>query len=221
MNIILFGPPGVGKGTQAKLIANEFNIPHISTGDILRNAIANETPIGLKAKSIMERGELVTDNVMIEIIKDTLSNPICKNGFIIDGFPRTIPQAKGLENLLSEINTKISFVINFEINEIEIIKRLQNRLSCIKCGSVFNSIIDSLNISSNCPKCNSQLVHRNDDESDTVKKRIQIYNASTSPLKNFYLEKKLLVSINGVGEIQKIFDNVIEKIKEKKYDRIN
>ncbi|CUS82590.1 Adenylate kinase, partial [Candidatus Kryptonium thompsonii] len=144
MRLIIFGPPGVGKGTQAQILSQKLNIPHISTGDMLREAVKNQTELGLKAKSFMDKGELVPDDVMIGIIKEVLSSERCKNGFILDGFPRTIAQAEALDKIFEELNIKLDYVISLEVDDDEIIKRLTNRRVCKNCGAVFNLLIDKI-----------------------------------------------------------------------------
>ncbi len=216
MRFILFGSPGVGKGTQAKILSSRMNIPHISTGDILREAVKKKTPLGLKAAEIMNRGELVSDEIMIGIIKDTFETEKCRNGFILDGFPRTIPQAKELENLLSELHIADVFLIYLTADEEEIVKRLSNRRECLNCKNIFvYSEILNLKI---CPTCGSEKgFHQRDDDTESViRNRLNVFNSATKPVLNFYETKGKVIYINGIGNIDNITSAIIESIKKKK-----
>lgn len=214
MNLILFGPPGVGKGTQAKILSQKFNIPHISTGDMLREAVEKKTSLGLKAKEIMDSGRLVPDEVMVEIIKDTLCSEKCKNGFILDGFPRTVEQAKALSKIFNEFGLEKPIVIDLNLDEQEIIRRITNRRSCKNCGSLFNLLYDKFD--DVCPICGSRgtIYQRNDDTQEVIAKRLEIYKASTLPVKNFYKENNAyFISIDGFGEIAEITQKIIEAVE--------
>lgn len=213
MRLILFGPPGAGKGTQAKILSEKFNIPHISTGDMLREAVANKTELGLKAKGIMEAGQLVPDDIMIGIVKETLESIKCKNGFILDGFPRTVEQAKALDNIFSDLNINDVVIIDFNLNEEEIIRRVTNRRSCKVCGALFNLLTDK--ISNYCPKCGSKnsIYQRDDDKEEVVRKRLEVYKTSTLLVKNYYKANNCrFVSIDGFGEIEEITQKILKKI---------
>ncbi len=215
MHLILFGPPGAGKGTQAKILSEKFNIPHISTGDMLREAVANQTELGMKAKSIMETGQLVPDDVMIGIIKETLSSEKCKNGFILDGFPRTVDQAKALDQLFNELNITDVVILDFNIDEEEIIKRVTNRRQCKNCGSLFNLLHD--NLDNVCPVCGAvgTIYQRDDDKEEVIRKRITVYKQSTLPVKNYYKEQSAcFISIDGYGEIDQITKTILEKLEK-------
>ncbi|CUS97535.1 adenylate kinase [Candidatus Kryptobacter tengchongensis] len=212
MRLILFGPPGVGKGTQAQILSQKLNIPHISTGDMLREAVKNQTELGLKAKSYMDRGELVPDDVMIGIIKEVLSSEKCKNGFILDGFPRTLPQAKALDEIFEELKIKLDYVISLEVNDEEIIKRLTNRRVCRNCGAVYNLLIDKIPEDNKCPRCGGELYQRNDDNPDIIKNRLKVYRESTQIVLDYYAKKGILKSINGIGEINTIAQKIFESI---------
>lgn len=212
MRLILFGPPGVGKGTQAQILSQKLNIPHISTGDMLREAVKNQTELGLKAKSYMDRGELVPDDVMIGIIKEVLSSEKCKNGFILDGFPRTLPQAKALDEIFEELKIKLDYVISLEVNDEEIIKRLTNRRVCRNCGAVYNLLIDKIPEDNKCPRCGGELYQRNDDNPDVIKNRLKVYRESTQIVLDYYAKKGILKSINGIGEINAIAQKIFESI---------
>lgn len=202
MRLILFGPPGVGKGTQAKLIAVTLGIPQISTGDMLREAVAAGTPLGVKAKEVMNAGQLVSDDIMVGIIRDVLRSPKCAKGFILDGFPRTVPQAEALSALLSELGIAIDSVINMDIDEESVVRRLSNRLTCKGCGTIFNLEIDTLADPSTCPKCGGALYHRDDDKPETIRKRLAVYAQSTAPVKEYYGGRKLLTNVDASGSIE-------------------
>lgn len=212
MRLILFGPPGVGKGTQAQILSQMFNIPHISTGDILRDAVNNKTELGLKAKSYMDKGELVPDDVMIGIIKEVLSSERCKNGFILDGFPRTIRQAEALEQIFNELNIRLDYVISLEVDDDEIIKRLTNRRVCKNCGAVYNLLIDKIPEDSKCPRCGGELYQRSDDNPEVIKNRLKVYRDSTQIVLDYYAKRGILKKINGLGEINQVTKKILESI---------
>jgi adenylate kinase len=214
MNIILFGAPGVGKGTQAKILSHIYHIPHISTGDILREAIKEKTPLGIKAKQFMDGGNLVPDDVMIGLIKDILQTDRCKNGFILDGFPRTVEQAQALHPIFKELHIHVKKVINIEVDEKEIVERLGQRLVCKGCGKIYNSEMDHFNIGDKCFKCGGELYQRNDDRADTVKKRLEVYRKETEPVKKYYEDLGLLRNVNGVGEIEEITQRLFTAFKD-------
>jgi adenylate kinase len=201
MRILLFGPPGVGKGTQAKLLSEEYGIPHISTGDMLRAAVTKGTELGKKAKAIMNAGQLVPDDVMIGIVREVLSSPLTAKGFILDGFPRTLAQAKALSLMFKELGINDYKVINLEVDDEEIIRRLGNRLVCPKDGRIFNSEIDDVKKGGVCPVCGTLLVERTDDGEDTVRKRLQVYYKSTAPVIEFYKQSGLVLSLDGTSSI--------------------
>ncbi len=209
MRIILFGPPGVGKGTQAKLLSVKLSIPHISTGDMLREAIAAGTELGRKAKEVMDAGQLVSDDIMIGIIRGVLKSDKCKNGFIFDGFPRTVPQATALTALLEELHIRLDVVVNMKINEEEIIRRLGNRLTCRNCGRIYNLSIDHLADPARCPNCSGELYQRDDDKPETVRKRLQVYATSTAPVKEYYRQLGLLKNVEAAGTIERINKDIL------------
>ena len=197
MNAIFLGPPGAGKGTQAQKICKEFGIPQISTGDILRKAIADGTPIGLKAKEYMDNGQLVPDSIVIEIAKERLKANDCKNGYVLDGFPRTVAQAEALDTIAD-----INFVINIDVKDEVIINRLGGRRVCPKCGAVYH--IDWLNGSKVCKNCSTELVQRKDDSESTIKERLRVYAEQTAPLIDYYEKSGKIVSVNGAKEMDSI-----------------
>jgi len=215
MRFILFGSPGVGKGTQAKIISAKMNIPHISTGDILREAVHNKTPLGIKADEVMSRGELVSDEIMIGIIKDTLESQKCKNGFIMDGFPRTIPQAEELEKLLKSLNIPDVYLIYLHADEEEIVRRLTNRRACKKCQNIF--VYSDIEGMAKCPVCGAEksFYQRDDDKEEVIRKRIRVFNTTTKPVYTFYENKDRVISLDGTGEIDNITDHILEALKKK------
>ena len=213
MRLILFGSPGVGKGTQAKLLSEKLQIPHISTGDILRQSVNNQTEAGKKAEKIMNRGELVPDDVMIEIIKDRLSKPDSQNGFILDGFPRTKVQAEALDGLLHEMKINHVSVINLAADEDEIIKRLNGRRACSKCDKIFTlEEISGLDKCPNCGKENSFYL-RDDDKEDVIRKRLEIFKFLTMPVLNYYQAKGNVILVEGIGSIDEINQSILRAIK--------
>lgn len=213
MQLILFGPPGVGKGTQAKVLSSKYDIPHISTGDILREAVKNQTPLGKKAREIMQRGELVPDDIMIGIVKDTLNQPKCKNGFILDGFPRSIVQAKSLDKILEEFNFNEVHVINITADDQELIKRLTNRRACKSCGSIF--IYDEIKDKNECPVCGTKnsFYLRNDDKEEVIKHRLEIYKSTTKPVLQFYKGQNKIIDIDGLQEINKVTKDIVSALQ--------
>lgn len=210
MRLILFGPPGGGKGTQAKLLAQDFSVPHISTGDMLRASAAEGTVLGKKAKAIMDAGQLVPDDVMIGIVRDVLGSPRASRGFVLDGFPRTLEQAQALEVIFREMGIGDYRVLNFEVDDEEIIRRLGNRLMCSTEGRIFNRETDGIAAGGRCPNCGGQLVQRDDDRPETVRKRLQVYHAQTAPVIEFYRAAGLVVTVDGAKPV----DGVHREIRE-------
>jgi adenylate kinase len=213
MNLILFGPPGAGKGTQAKFIVDSFRIPQISTGDMLRSAVKDQTPLGLVAKQIMESGGLVPDDVVLGIVRERIGQTDCSDGFVLDGFPRTIPQADALESILVSSGKHIDHVISLDVDNTEIIQRLSGRRTCPTCGKGYHLIYDPPKIEGKCDGCGSGLIQRDDDKEETVKNRLAVYDQQTSPLKSYYEQAGLLRHIAGSGSIQDIqlqIRNVLE-----------
>lgn len=212
MQIIIFGSPGVGKGTQAKILANKLNIPHISTGDILREAIKNQTELGKKAKEIVDKGELVPDDIMGGIIEETLNDSKCSNGFILDGFPRTVNQAVILEHILSTLKNEKQFLIKLDADDDIIINRLTNRLVCNKCGNILNKTEVKENF--HCPVCNSlnSFVKRADDDETVIRRRLKVYHESTAPVFDFYKDKAEIIEIDGSQPIEKVTEEILKKL---------
>jgi adenylate kinase len=201
MRLLLFGPPGVGKGTQAKLLSQEYRVPHISTGDLLRTAVTQGTPVGKKAKAIMDEGHLVPDDLMIAIVREALSGPAAANGFILDGFPRTLPQARALSALFEELGITSYTVIEFDVDEEELIRRLAARMMCTKEGTIFNAHTDSLTIDSPCPQCGSPLMQRDDDKEGTVRNRLRVYRVSTAPVIHYFDALGVVCRVDGTGSV--------------------
>jgi adenylate kinase len=213
MNLILFGPPGAGKGTQAKFIVDSFKIPQISTGDMLRVAVKEKTALGLVAKQIMESGGLVPDEVVLGLVRERIVLSDCDNGFILDGFPRTIPQADALVLILSGLNKQIDHVISLDLDNTEIIQRLSGRRTCSSCGKGFHIINDPSKVEGVCDLCQSALTQREDDSEDTVKNRLNVYDLQTAPLKLYYERLGLLRHIDGSGSIQSIQHQIKELLE--------
>ena len=213
MRLILFGAPGVGKGTQAKILSTKLSIPHISTGDILRQAVKDQSEMGKKAGEIMNRGDLVPDDIMIGIIKERLSKPDSQTGFILDGFPRTEIQAVALDKLLEELNISEIAVVYIYADEEELIKRLNCRRACKECGKIFSlEKIDGLDKCPNCGGENSFFL-RDDDKEDVIRYRLKVFNSSTIPVLNYYQERGEVVSVNGIGNIEDVNDLIMAELE--------
>lgn len=212
MNIILLGPPGAGKGTQAKKISENCSLPHISTGDMLRENISNNTPLGLKAKSYMSRGELVPDELLITIIKERLSRSDCSGGFLLDGYPRTIPQADALQMILTESGRKLDVVLNIDVDDEELIKRLSGRRMCA-CGASYHVDFNPPQKDEICDTCKAKLYQREDDKADAIRNRLVVYKKQTQPLITYYTKKNILRRIDGSKDISAIFED-IKKVLE-------
>jgi len=204
MNLILFGPPGAGKGTQAKFLVDSFGIPQISTGDMLRLAVKEQTPLGVVAKQIMESGGLVPDEVVLGIVRERIVLSDCDNGFVLDGFPRTIPQADALVSILNGLNKRIDHVISLDVDNSEIVQRLSGRRTCSACGKGYHVLYDPPKVGGVCDSCHTALMQREDDREETVKNRLAVYDQQTSPLKAYYEQAGLLRHIDGSGSIQLI-----------------
>jgi adenylate kinase len=211
MNLILLGGPGAGKGTQAKKLIEKFQIPQISTGDILRAAVKDGTEMGRKAKEFMDAGKLVPDEVVIGIIKDRLAQPDCKKGFILDGFPRTVPQAEALDKVLGGLGMKIDHTVSIEVDEEALVERLTGRRTCksAACGQMFHIKFTPPKKDMVCDKCGTELYQRDDDNETTVRSRLSTYNQATAPLIDYYGKKGLLRPIKGVGSIDDIFNKIV------------
>ena len=212
MNLILLGPPGAGKGTQAKMMIEKYQIPQISTGDILRANLKERTPLGLKAKEFMDKGLLVPDEVVIDITRDRLKQPDCQKGYILDGFPRTVAQAQALDKVLADMNSQIDHVISVEVDQNELLKRLTGRRTCRQCGAMYHVIFNPSLNKDLCDKCQGELYQRDDDNEDTVRNRLEVYDSQTFPLIQYYQQKGLVRKIEGIGSIQQIFERIVQAL---------
>lgn len=212
MRLILLGPPGSGKGTQAKLLQGKFKIPKISTGDILRAAVQDNTELGKEAKSFMEKGELVPDEVVIGLIKERIAEPDCESGFILDGFPRTIIQAEKLEETLGAMGQGIDSVVDLEVAREELLVRLAGRSTCKSCGAMFHQTSHPPKADGICDECGGELYQRPDDKEDTIVKRQEIYGRQTAPLKEYYQKQGKLKTIQGHGGMDEIFSRLCEMV---------
>lgn len=212
MRIILFGSPGVGKGTQAKILSEKLNVPHISTGEILRNAIRNESSLGRKAKEVVERGELVPDVVMAELIKETLSDPSCKNGFILDGFPRTVHQAQILDEIFAALSEETCFLVKLQAPDSVIVERLTGRMVCSSCGNNLN--VSDVSPGFKCPVCGKtdSYIKRTDDDTEVVKKRLNIYKETTKPVFDYYVGKAKIIQIDGSQKVENVTGEILRQL---------
>lgn len=210
MNLVLMGLPGAGKGTQADKIVVKYNIPHISTGDMFRAAIKEGTELGLKAKSFMDKGELVPDEVTIGIVRERLSKNDCENGFLLDGFPRTVAQAEALDTMLADLGKKIDYVINIDVDQSILMERLTGRRICKNCGATYHLVFNPPSNEGVCDRCGGELYQRADDNAETVQNRLDVNIQQTKPLLNFYEDKGYLRNINGQQDIDKVFADIEE-----------
>jgi len=215
MNLVFLGLPGAGKGTQAKILADKYDIPHISTGDIFRNAIKNETPLGVEAKKYIDSGELVPDEVTNGIVKERLQDKDCNEGFILDGYPRTLDQAEALDRNLDELSKTLDLVIYTRVREGELIKRLTGRRICENCGATYHVDFNPPEEESVCDECGGKLIQRDDDKEETVKNRINVNKNNTDKLINYYNNKNILVEIDAEKDIDKVSNDIIDVIEEK------
>ncbi len=214
MKLILLGPPGAGKGTQAVRLVAHFGIPQISTGDILRKAVKDGTDLGKLAKSYMDQGALVPDEVVIGIIRDRIVESDCEKGYILDGFPRTIAQAEALDEMLGELGTGIDHVVNIALGDDEIIKRLTGRRTCSQCGAGYHVLFDPPKKEGVCDKCGGTLIQRDDDKEETIRERLKVYRQQTEPLIAYYEGKGLLRTVPGDGSMEEIFGRILEALGE-------
>lgn len=208
MRLVFLGAPGVGKGTQADRVTAQFGWPKISTGDLLREAVRKQTPLGIEAKKSMDAGKLVPDSVVIGMVREKLGEPLCQNGFILDGFPRTVPQAEELNRMLADRGVTLDRVINFRVTREDIVKRLSGRRSCPKCHSVFHVDFAAPKISGQCDRCGTALVQRSDDKPETIEARLRVYDEQTSPLMAYYEGKNKLSNLDGAGEMAQVYDRL-------------
>ncbi|MBN8210805.1 adenylate kinase [Bacillus sp. NTK071] len=213
MNLVLMGLPGVGKGTQAEKIVEKYGIPHISTGDMFRAAIKEGTPLGLKAKEFMDSGNLVPDEVTIGIVRERLGKDDCEKGFLLDGFPRTVAQADALEEILSDLEKKLDYVINIAVEEDQLMQRLTGRRVCRNCGATYHVIFNPPKEEGVCDKCGGELYQRDDDKEETVRTRLEVNKQQQQPLLTFYEGKGYLKTIDGNKDINEVFEDVDQLLK--------
>lgn len=213
MKIIMLGAPGAGKGTQAKKIADKWQIPHISTGDIFRSNIKNGTELGKKAKEFMDQGLLVPDELVVDLVVDRVKQDDCAKGYVLDGFPRTIPQATALDEALASIGGKIDYAINVEVPDENIINRMAGRRACVACGATYHIVHIPTKVEGICDRCGAELILRDDDKPETVKKRLDVYHEQTQPLIDYYTEKGVLAEVDGTKDMEDVF-NAIVKVLE-------
>jgi adenylate kinase len=209
MNIIMLGAPGAGKGTQAKKIAEKYGIPHISTGDIFRANIKNNTELGKKAKEYMDQGLLVPDELTCDLVTDRIQQDDCSKGFILDGFPRTIPQAEALDKALTAMGQSMDYAVNVDVADENIIDRMSGRRACLKCGATYHIITIPPKSEGICDNCGSELVQREDDKPETVKKRLDVYHEQTQPLIDYYNNQGILRTVDGTKDFEGVFQDIV------------
>ena len=214
MNLLIMGPPGAGKGTQAERLVKEVDITHISTGDMFRAAIKEGTDMGKKAKEFMDQGALVPDEVVVGMVKERLSKPDCEKGFLLDGFPRTLEQAKSLDETLKDLNIKIDGVVNIAVPRERLMARLTGRRICKDCGVSFHVMFNKPKEEGKCDACGGELYQRSDDNEEAVGKRLDVYEQQTQPLIDYYTNQGLLLEINGDQDINKVLDDVLAAVKK-------
>ena len=214
MRIIMLGAPGAGKGTQAKKITARYSIPHISTGDIFRANIKNGTELGKKAKTYMDQGLLVPDELVVDLVVDRVNQEDCANGYVLDGFPRTIPQAEALDKALTEMGQSIDYAINVEVPDENIVQRMSGRRACVNCGATYHIVYAPTKRENVCDTCEGELILRDDDKPETVQKRLNVYHEQTQPLIDYYTEQDKLVEVDGTIDIEKVFDAIVKILGE-------
>ena len=210
MKIIMLGAPGAGKGTQAKKIAAKYGIPHVSTGDIFRANIKNGTELGMKAKSFMDAGGLVPDEITIGMLLDRIHEADCANGYVLDGFPRTIPQAESLTKALSERGEAVDYAVNVDVPDENIINRMSGRRACLNCGATYHIVYNPSKKEGICDTCGQQLVLRDDDKPETVKKRLSVYHDQTQPLIDYYKNEGILAEVDGTKDMEEVFQDIVK-----------
>jgi adenylate kinase len=214
MKIIMLGAPGAGKGTQAKMIAAKYEIPHISTGDIFRSNIKNGTELGKKAKAYMDAGQLVPDELTVELVLDRIKAADCVNGYILDGFPRTIPQAEALDAALNDRGEKIEYAIDVDVPDANIVNRMSGRRACVGCGATYHVVYNPTKEEGICDACHGELILRDDDKPETVQKRLAVYHDQTQPLINHYTKKGVLHTVDGTQDIDVVFGEIVKLLGE-------
>lgn len=208
MKVVMLGAPGAGKGTQAKMIAAKYNVPHISTGDIFRANIKEGTELGKKAKSFMDQGLLVPDELVVDLVVDRLQQNDCSNGYVLDGFPRTIPQAKALDAALANAGAKLDFALDIDVADDFIVKRMGGRRACLTCGATYHIVNIPPKAEGICDTCGGELVLRDDDKPETVEKRLSVYHEQTQPLIDYYKNSGILVTLDGTQDMNEVFTNI-------------
>ncbi len=214
MNLLIMGPPGAGKGTQSEVLVKELKIPHISTGDMLREAVKQGTEMGKKAKEYMDKGQLVPDSVIIGVVKERLALPDCKVGFLLDGFPRTVPQAEALDQTLAGLGIKLNAVININVPRERIVARLTGRRVCRSCGATYHVLFNKPKDEGKCDKCGGELYQRSDDTEKTVNNRLDVYEAQTQPLIDYYNRQGIVLNVNGDQEISGVLADIMSALKK-------
>ncbi len=214
MKIIMLGAPGAGKGTQAKKIAEKYSIPHISTGDIFRANIKNGTELGMKAKTYMDQGLLVPDELVVDLVVDRLNQEDCENGCVLDGFPRTIPQAEALDAALEAAGQTVDYAINVEVPDENIVNRMSGRRACVNCGATYHIVYAPTKVENVCDTCQGELILRDDDKPETVQKRLNVYHEQTQPLIDYYTKKNILVEVDGTVDIDDVFAAIVKVLGE-------
>ena len=209
MKIIMLGAPGAGKGTQAKMLAEKYGIPHISTGDTFRANIKNGTELGAKAKEYMDTGLLVPDELVVDLIMDRFKADDCKNGYILDGFPRTIPQAEALDAALAANGEKIDYAVNVEVPDENIVNRMSGRRACVGCGATYHIVYNPTKVEGKCDTCGADLILRDDDKPETVLNRLKVYHEQTQPLIDFYTKKGVIAEVDGTKDMKDVFDAIV------------
>lgn len=214
MKIIMLGAPGAGKGTQAKKIAEKYEIPHISTGDIFRANIKNGTELGKKAKTYMDQGLLVPDELVVDLVVDRVNQDDCKNGYVLDGFPRTIPQAEALTKALADLGQKVDYAIDVNVPDENIVNRMSGRRACVGCGATYHIVYAPTKVEGICDHCQGELILRDDDKPETVTKRLNVYHEQTQPLIDYYTEAGILRTVDGTVDIMDVFQSIVDILGE-------
>jgi adenylate kinase len=213
VRIVLVGPPGAGKGTQAQFIASHLSIPKISTGDIFRANVSGNTPLGQKAKEYMDRGDLVPDEVTIAMVRDRLAEDDAQEGFLLDGFPRNVPQAETLKKIMSEMDRKLDLVLELVVDDDEVVRRLSGRRTCRKCGRIWHVAFDPPTKDGVCDNCGGELFQRDDDREETIRHRLEVYQEQTAPLASFYADEGILVGLDATGPVEEVTERALAALR--------
>jgi adenylate kinase len=213
VRIVLVGPPGAGKGTQAQFIASHLSIPKISTGDIFRANVSGNTPLGQKAKEYMDRGDLVPDEVTIAMVRDRLAEDDAQEGFLLDGFPRNVPQAETLKKIMSEMDRKLDLVLELVVDDDEVVRRLSGRRTCRKCGRIWHVAFDPPTKDGVCDVCGGELFQRDDDREETIRHRLEVYQEQTAPLASFYADEGILVGLDATGPVEEVTERALAALR--------